>query len=91
MPSPERDREEVARRAHEIYERDIRALVEPEQVGKFVVLDVETGDYEVDDDELAASRRVEARNPGGGRRRFLLRIGYPAAYQIGGSSLHLLR
>jgi hypothetical protein len=32
--------EEVARRAWEIYDRDLRAVVEPDHTGKFLTLDV---------------------------------------------------
>lgn len=88
MPVPREEIEEVARRAHEIYDRDLRAVVEPEHIGKFLALDVETGDYEIDASELAAVDRIEARNTGG-RKRFLFRIGYPAAHKIGGSSFRM--
>jgi len=91
MPVPREELEEVARRAHEIYDRDLRAVVEPEHVGKFLALDVETGDYEIDACELAAVDRVEARDPGNARNRFLFRIGYPYAHKIGGSSFRWSR
>lgn len=32
--------------------------------GKYVAIDIETGDYEMDTDELAASDRLVARLPG---------------------------
>ncbi len=91
MPVPKHELEEVARRAHEIYDRDLRSVVEPEHRGKFLALDIETGDYEIDESELAAVDRVEAKNPGNGRNRFLFRIGYPAAHRIGGSSFRWRR
>ncbi len=46
-----------------IYERDIRLLVNEGNEGKFVAIDIETGAYEVDADELAASDRLMARVP----------------------------
>jgi hypothetical protein len=91
MPVPRQELEEVGRRAHEIYERDLRHLVEPDHIGKFLLLDVETGEYEIDTSELAAGHRAEAKRPGGARSRFLFRIGYPAAHKIGGSSLRWAR
>jgi hypothetical protein len=89
MPIPGHDSEEICRRGKEIYDRGIRALVEPELRGKFLALDIETGDYEIDASEMLAIDRAEAKKPGGGRTRYLLRIGYPAAHRIGGSSFRL--
>ena len=59
---PRYSREEFARRGDEIYKRDIRPRTEASNEGKFVVIDIETGDYEIDADELAASDRLLARN-----------------------------
>jgi hypothetical protein len=56
-------REEVARRGDEIYEREVLPHLSPEEEGKLVLIDVSTGDYEVDRDELAASDRLLARHP----------------------------
>jgi hypothetical protein len=55
--------EEFARRGEEIYEKKILPRLEGEEQGKFVLIDIETGDYEVDADELAASDRLLARHP----------------------------
>jgi hypothetical protein len=63
MPYPGHTKEEIARRGREIYEREIRAEVESEHAGRFLVVDVITGDYEVADD-LEASERLLDRNPG---------------------------
>ena len=49
-------REEVSRRAKQLYESSIRQCVEVEQnIGKMVIIDIETGDYEVDKTGLQAS------------------------------------
>lgn len=60
---PRYSKEEFARRGDEIYERDIRPHVETGNRGKFVVIDIETGAYEIDQDEVAASDRLLARQP----------------------------
>ena len=60
---PRYSKEEFARRGDAIYERDIRGIVEEGHEGKFVAIDVETGAYEVDAIELAASDRLSARVP----------------------------
>jgi hypothetical protein len=56
--------EEFARRGDELYDRDIRPRLGPDDEGKFVAIDIETGDYEVDGDEMTASERLRARIPG---------------------------
>ena len=56
-PRPRCDKEEFARRGDAIYDRDIG----PEYEGKFVAIDIETGAYEIDRDELVASDRLLAR------------------------------
>ena len=59
-----------------IYDAKIRHLVEPEHHGKYLALDVKTGEYDFDADSLAAnSRMLERHSP---ENLVLLRIGYPA-------------
>ncbi len=84
MPHARIPEHEIDRRGQELYEQGIRAEVEtPENVGKQIVIDVETGEYEIDSDGLAASRRLLARHPGAAL--YGLRIGYNAVYAIGGA------
>ncbi len=83
MPHPTVADEEIDRRGQEVYERQIRSMVEtPENIGKEIVIDIETGAYEIDTDGLAASRRLLARRPGA--PLYGLRIGYDAVYTLGG-------
>ncbi len=65
MPTtrPRYSKEEFALRGDTLYEAYIRPLVKEGNEGKFVVIDIETGAYEVDVDELAASDRLLARVP----------------------------
>jgi hypothetical protein len=60
---PRYGKEEFAARGDAIYERDIRGLVEKGNEGKFVAIDIETGAYEIDMDDMAASDRLLARVP----------------------------
>lgn len=60
---PRYSKEEAARLGDAIYERDIRSQVEPGNAGKIVAIDIETGAWEMDADEVAACRRLEARIP----------------------------
>lgn len=82
MPYPGHTTEEIARRGREVYEREIRRAVEREHRGRFLVLDVESGDYEIADDDLDASERLLERRPDA--LLYGLRIGEGAAYRIGG-------
>ena len=60
---PRYDKEEFARRGDEIYERDIRHHLQATRKDQFVAIDIETGNYEVDADELKASDRLMTRIP----------------------------
>jgi hypothetical protein len=61
--TPPYSREEFARRGDEIYERDVRPRLREEDIGKMVTIDIETGDFEIDEDEMAATHRLLARHP----------------------------
>ncbi len=82
MPSGE----EIRRRGKEVYERLVRSLVEtPDNLGKIVSIDIESGDFEVDEDLLKATDRLLIRHPGApvwGER-----IGYDAVFALGAGSL----
>jgi hypothetical protein len=54
---------EIVRRGEEIYHRDIEPVVATDRAGYFVVLDIESGDFEIDKQDLAASIRLLARRP----------------------------
>ena len=82
MPYAKYSPEVVESRGEEIYEQRIRQDVEPGNKGKFVVIDIETGDYEVDEDDLQATKRALAKRSDA--VLYGLRIGYPAAYTLGG-------
>lgn len=56
-------KEEFAVRGDEAYDREVRPRVQDDDLGKYVVIDIETGDYEIDPDEIAAGDRLRARRP----------------------------
>lgn len=75
--------EEVARRAKQLYESSIQKQVELEEnIGKMVIIDIETGNYEVDKTGLKAARHLSEKNPNA--RLFGIRIGYNVAASLGG-------
>ncbi len=85
MPHPRFSRDEIARRGEEIYDRSVRQKIEENADGKIVVIDVETGDYEVGDTTLQGADRLLAVRPDAAL--YSLRVGYDAVYSFGGSSL----
>lgn len=82
MPQSLYTNEEIARRGNELYRQTIRDQVLPQHKGKFLVLDIESGDYEIDEDDLSAEEALRLRRPAG--ILFGLRIGYTSAYTLSG-------
>ncbi len=78
---PRYSEEEFARRGDEIYDRVVAPRIGKEDEGKFVVIDIETEDFEVGDDEIATSHRVMERNPDA--QMWLTRVGSRYAYRFG--------
>lgn len=81
MPHPRYRPEEIAARGLELYERSIRSRVEPEHTGKYLVVDIESGDYELDEDPTTVTERAAARWPGA--PLYGLRVGHLAWGHIG--------
>ncbi len=80
LQQPRLNKEEFSRRGRELY-KGIRAKVEDGNRGKVVAIDIESGDFEVADDTLAASDRLLARIPDA--QTWFERIGYPALHRFG--------
>ena len=79
---PRLSREELARRGDDTFTRHIRPALRPEDDGRFVAIDVESGAFEVDENDLAAVSRLHRRVPGA--QVWLVRAGYPAAHRLRG-------
>ena len=75
-------KQQFARRGDAIYERDILPRLTEDDKGKYVLIDIETGDYEIDDDQLAASDRLWKRHPKA--QPWLRRVGYRHAHTLAG-------
>lgn len=78
---PHYSKDEFAKRGDRIYERDIHPHLTTGNEGKFVLIDIETGGYEIDEDELAASARLLARCPAA--QVWMARVGLRAARRFG--------
>ena len=80
MTTPDIDFEKRRELGWEIYNEKIKHLVEPREKGKFLVIDVMTGDYAVNSDLILAEDELEVRRPNG--IVYTIRIGYPAVFKI---------
>jgi hypothetical protein len=75
--------QEVAKLAHQLYETKIRRAVETElNIGKMVIIDIETGEYEIDEAGIESAHNLYAKNPYA--RLFGICIGYNVAASLGG-------
>ena len=79
---PRYSKEEFARRGDEIYESQVRSQVEEGNHGKIVAIDLETGAFEVDESEVAACNRLEARYPDA--QIWIIRVGSRHVRRFGG-------
>jgi hypothetical protein len=79
---PRYSKEEFARRGDEIYESQVRPQVEKDHRGKILAIDIETGDFEVDNSEIAACDRLEVRHPDA--QIWIVRIGSRHVRRFGG-------
>ena len=77
---PRYSKEEFARRGHAIYEQRVRPQVEEGNRGRIVAIDIETGEFEVADDPIAASDQLFARCPDA--QPWLVRIGHRVLHRF---------
>lgn len=76
-------REEVAERGKRLYEKVIRPAVETdENIGKMVIIDIETGDYALDEIGIESAQKLHTLHPNA--RLYGIRIGYNVAESLGG-------
>ena len=68
--------------ATEIYAALLRAQLEKEYKGQVVTIDVESGEYEIGHDSLAANKRALAKRPGAAL--YGIRVGFPFVESISG-------
>ena len=84
MRPKRRTAEEAGRLGDEIYEREIRPQVEGTCHGRIVAINVDSGEYAIDDTGLAASERLLAKDPSA--EIWCLRVGYGALRSFGAGS-----
>jgi hypothetical protein len=81
MAATKRTLNELADLGGSIFAQKVGPSLRPDDVGKFVAIDVETGDYEIDADDYAAVARLRLRKSEADV--WLMRAGYPTTYKIG--------
>lgn len=81
MPTVELTPDEVVERGKAVYEQQIRAQVEKDNIGKLMLIDVTTGHWEIGEDRIISARKLRALNPDA--VMYGMRIGYPAAEKMG--------
>lgn len=80
LPPPPSGGGGIAARGQAIYDQEIRPRLEGAADGKLAVIDVYSGDYEIDADYAAATRRLLRRRPG--VITYAVRVGRPAAFKL---------
>lgn len=75
-------KEEFARRGDAMYENQVRPQLKTDDEGKFAAIDVESGMYEIDADELQACDRLRARLPDA--QIWIVRVGSRHVHRFGG-------
>jgi len=82
---PRYSKEEFAQRGQAIYDDRVRLLLEADNYGKIVAIDIETGYFEIAEDLLAASKQLSERLPDA--QTWFVRIGHSAVDHFGARSL----
>ena len=81
---PRYSKEEFAQRGDLIYQTQIRPQVEADNHGKIVAIDIETGDFEVDNSPMLAVDKLYERKPNA--QPWVIRIGHRAVFRFGSRS-----
>jgi hypothetical protein len=74
--------DEFARRGDAIYEKDILPKLATKDVGKFLAIDIETGEYEISADEMKAGDKLLKHVPDA--QIWMVRVGYRSVHSFGG-------
>jgi hypothetical protein len=78
---PRYSKEEFARRGQEIYDTQVRSLVEADYDGKIVAIDIDSGAFEIADRSLTAAKQLLLRYPDA--QIFGIRVGHRAVHRFG--------
>jgi hypothetical protein len=76
-----RTAEETARLGNDLVKRVIEPTLPPSDTGRFICVDVDSGAYEIDNDDVAAIERLHSRFPEADS--FLGTVGDDSTYRMG--------
>ena len=82
MPGNDYQLAEIGERGEKIYREQIKSQLSPSEKGKFVIIDIESGDYEIAADIITAADRLQERRPDA--VKYGVKVGYKAALHLGG-------
>lgn len=80
MPRGDYKKGEAADLGRAIYIKHIKPLMKEEDIGKFVAIDVDTGDYEIDIQVSEALHRLRVRHPDSALTA--QRVGYSTPFSL---------
>ncbi len=60
---PRRTLHEIDRLGSEVYDRQVLPTLQPSDDNKTVAIDIDTGEFEIDDDDYMAGMRLRERRP----------------------------
>ncbi len=68
--------QEIARKGEEIYQKELKEKLEKEYIGKFVAIEVESGEYFLGETQMEATTKARKKFPD--KITYLVKIGFPA-------------
>lgn len=74
--------DDLVERGQRFYDENLREMLEPEQTGRYVAIEPESGRYFLDDTGTGALTAARSEMPEG--LFYLMRVGYQTADTIGG-------
>jgi len=78
-------KQELAKRGEELYQNQIKHKIETGNEGKIVAIDIETGEFEIAENVLFATKQLFKRFPSA--QPWVIRIGHNPVYHFGARSL----
>jgi len=79
---PRYSKDEFGKRGQRIYTDRVLPYITTQDLGKFVAVDIDSGAYELDQDDFLATERLLRRQPDA--QIWLVRAGDRTTYRIGG-------
>jgi len=76
QPLPNINPAEIARKGEEIYQRELKAKFEKTHFGKYIAIEVDSGEYFLGENQIDVSSKAKKKFPD--KITYLIKIGYPA-------------